>query len=538
MKKMNKTALFASILSLSVMNIYAENNNNNEQLVNEQQITQQTNQEHTSTVSNAKNKVAEPIAQTESKSGGDFNPISFTVGATGVGIVGRSMAADATTMAAETLLTTTGCDTYGIDADLLVDEFIYGKCWNTAFPHRIMGNDEGDPSDEIGAAPGAHTNSWCKCGEEPYAYYGTPRGMWFPVRLVEVVRGDGSCSPTQGKLTNTKLSLLTKILHKTGFFGRGNTKDVMGFKHFHSWKLDWLSFYSTIYTPMPQCRPKIESDEHSYNNIPWSANDPVLGNLYYPEYLLTVWAGYEVDKAAGLPVSTGLSLASCAANSLDSTPKMLRTADDLAYWLGGCYRDNLPAVGRFSYEKGLVNQSQLIVQRSIMHSARKNLIGGYAAWHTAYTKYGFGDDINICSSSHTFFPHKSTYKFSMIKPYSEAEDDSDSLDIKDKMTLGSLTSSVSFTGTKNLMSSASGAVSGLVGKVVDFVGGGKTQCAHRWGASSKRWGTGKNSRGGGGKTSTISIAGVSAPVQKEKKDKDAVYIVWRWIECCEIKPVF
>ncbi|MBR2252473.1 MAG: hypothetical protein IJ881_08805, partial [Neisseriaceae bacterium] len=119
MKKMNKTALFASILSLSVMNIYAENNNN-EQLVNEQQITQQTNQEHTSTVSNAKNKVAEPIAQTESKSGGDFNPISFTVGATGVGIVGRSMAADATTMAAETLLTTTGCDTYGIDADLLV----------------------------------------------------------------------------------------------------------------------------------------------------------------------------------------------------------------------------------------------------------------------------------------------------------------------------------------------------------------------------------------------------------------------------------
>ncbi|MBO4577067.1 MAG: TraU family protein [Neisseriaceae bacterium] len=469
------------------------------------------------------------------------------------------------------------CDTYGSSADDLVSEFLSTDCNSSIFPYyEGSQQDGGDPDDEIGAPPGsgAATEEECTCGEKPYEWTGTPKGMWFPIRVVEIVRGDGSCTPTQGNSTNNMLSKLKKILlgGNSSETARGNqisSNGELGFKHFHSWKIDedTYSDYTDDYysNPSERCfndNTKGEDLESSVDYAYWSSNNPLKINLLYPEYTLIVGLLYAADTKSKFPVTTVLNTASCL---IQTTGQGVR-ADDYVYWQGGCYPDNLPANGHFSNAKGLVDSSQLILQRSVMFSGRGTLPfskeskdRGYASYGTVkeYMKY------NICSAKPTMggFPMKSHYKFSMLKPFTEAEDESDTsansgnseIDSSvnqentnkaissgnsslngmssgnvDKGGLSSITGKIGGLG-----SSATGFISdklnldGLTGQVTDWVGV-TTKCAHRWGASSMRWGTGRNPRNDGEAPETN---GKTRPT--ETKDKDAVYIVWRWVECCE-----
>lgn len=427
------------------------------------------------------------------------------------------------------------CDTYStLNADWLVTEFIYSDCFSTAYPWRVAGNDIGDPEDEIGAPPISTTNTTCECKITDYIkFVGEPQGMWFPIRVVEVVRGDGSCSPTQGQTTGKMMGLVTKVLNAVGFNmdSRGtemNSSDVdstqiVGFKHFHSWKIDEDTYdmYTDIYDPSSRCfndMTKGDDLETSVGNIYWSANDPFFSNMLYPEYALEVAAIYAADTQSDktkIPASTVLQAASCTMQTLGKGTGV----DDMAYWQGGCYPDNLPANGHFLYAKNLADSSQLIVQRSVMFSGRTN---GYAAHHTAYEKTMVGNDWHICFSTPTPFPHKSGYKFTMLKPYTEMEDESDT-------SSGNSTadSNASFGKTGDFLKSGNEFLGSLTGKVTDWIGA-STKCAHRWGASSTRWGTGRNARNSGDYYESGNTV-----MPKESKDKDAVYIVWRWVECCE-----
>ena len=110
-------------------------------------------------------------------------------------------------------LTIKQCDKYGISSELLVADFIYrGGCVNSGFPYRLMGKTVIKGND-VPEPPNAAKLPICKC--KKYRW-GITKGMWLPTRIVEVVRGDGSCSPTQGKLTNLKLGIMTKVLQTTG----------------------------------------------------------------------------------------------------------------------------------------------------------------------------------------------------------------------------------------------------------------------------------------------------------------------------------
>ncbi|MBO4576770.1 MAG: TraU family protein [Neisseriaceae bacterium] len=430
------------------------------------------------------------------------------------------------------------CDTYNtLNADYLVSEFIYSDCFSTAFPHREAGFDIGDPDDEIGAPPIASSNMTCECKLTDYIkFVGEPEGMWFPIRVVEVVRGDGSCSPTQGKTTGYTMGLLTKLLNALGLDldSRGNemnssdvnSTQLAGFKHFHSWKIDEDTYdaYTDIYSPSNRCfnsGSKGDDLETSVGNIYWSANDPFFSNMLYPEYALEVGLMYaadsQADKTTKIPASTILQATSCTIQTLGKGT----FADDFTYWQGGCYPDNLPANGHFLYAKNLVDSSQLIVQRSVMFSGRT---GGYASQHTAYSKTGWGNDWHICFSTPAPYPHKSGYKFSMLKPYTEVKDESDT-----ESGDSTADSTASFGKTGDFLKSGNEFLGSLTGKVMDWVGA-STKCALRWGASSTRWGTGRNSRNSGD-TGETTDKGVMP--KKNNKGNDAVYIVWRWVECCE-----
>ena len=475
------------------------------------------------------------------------------------------------------------CDTYNtINADWLVSEFLYSDCYSTGFPYYEGGQKMSmDPEDDIGAPPGsgAAQDSECTCGEKPYEWTGVPKGMWFPIRVVEIVRGDGSCSPTNGQKTSNALTQLKRQLSgqlgKLGLGGnnseepaRGNevsSSEMLGFKHFHSWKIDEDTYedYIEDYYDNPSSRcwndnTKGDDLESSVDYAYWSSNNPLKINLLYPEYALIVGLMYAADTKAKMPVTAAMNTASCL---IQTSGKGVR-ADDYVYWQGGCYPDNLPANGHFSHAKGLVDSSQLILQRSVMFSGRQSLPftenkdGGYAYYNTVkeYNKW------NLCSAKPNVmtggFPMKTHYKFTMLKPYSEAKDesntsaDSGNSEIDNSVSVGSTNTSISsgnqFFGDltqqsggdlseltsklgsiTNVMGNIGGGLSGLTGQVTDWVGA-TTKCAHRWGASSTRWGVGRGSRNSGDYYESGNTV-----MPEESKDKDAVYIVWRWIECCE-----
>ena len=71
-------------------------------------------------------------------------------------------------------------------------------------------------------------------------------------------------------------------------------------------------------------------------------------------------------------------------------------------------------------------------------------------------------------------------------------------------------SSVSNTASGNITGALTGQITGLVKDAFGFGSG-----AHRWGASTMLWGSGKNDQA----TNT--------------NDTDAVYLVWRWVDSCE-----
>ncbi|MBQ9259375.1 MAG: TraU family protein [Neisseriaceae bacterium] len=427
-------------------------------------------------------------------------------------------------------LTLKQCDKYGISSELLVADFIYrGGCVNSGFPYRLMGktiikgNDVPEP-------PNAAKLPICKC--KKYRW-GITKGMWLPTRIVEVVRGDGSCSPTQGKLTNLKLGIMTKVLQTTGLFSRGGEN----FKHYHSWKIK-TNFYPGI-SPSERCWKRGNEWETSMMDIVWSANDPIFANLYYPENFLIA-----PMSAMTLGVDR---FASCSINTLKS-PNSLQRFDDSLYYLGGCYDDNFPVNGHFPKGRNSVEAGQLIAQRSVFASNRKSSMLSLTAYtsltnfttaltegRTGYAAYNSVGDVNVCGATKTLIPKKSHYKFSMLRPYSEAKHgktNKGSGGILKSLVIDSAIAKIKKQDptqpVRDVISDLTNQTIGnLMGKVKKWTGF-TTSCSHRWGASATRWGDGRNSAGN---PNTVKQSdGTVLP--KETKDKDSVYIIWRWVDCC------
>ena len=346
-------------------------------------------------------------------------------------------------------------------------------CFDSAFPLRIMGNTVISGND-VPNPSHATGQSICKCGKEPYVRYGYTRGMWLPTRMVEVVRNP-SCSPVYGNAVGQALKQASRI---GGLFGTttsagggsvGHSNYDTGFYHYHSWVFPLYNIYG--WTPRCFHRGSFES---SVIQPTWSSRDPVWGNLLYPEWMV-------IGNVVNNPLfDMAAHTASCVANT---TGLGAGYADDTAYWLGGCMGKTMPATGSMSAERGSVTASSTILNRSIMVS---NRTGGFASVSTV------GDNA-LCSPIAAPFPRKSEFKATMMFPYSEAS-----------------TASSSSTSDLDLKS----AVQQGAGEVASFLGI-TSRCAHRLGASSLRWGLNRSERA------------------TRTEDEDAVYLLWRWVDCCE-----
>lgn len=355
-------------------------------------------------------------------------------------------------------------------------DVLYRFDYDSAFPLHIMGSPV-IPGGDVGAPPGATKQTWCKCGQEPWVRYGYTKGMWVPTRFVEVVR-EATCSPVYGSTAGTVLKRAAGVaagaaakaagvgLNLTGG-GEGFDKNDVGFRHFHSWKFPLTSMYRGM---IPWTFVQGGDLESSLFTPGWTAADPVYGNLLYPE-----WMG--IGAVTGSPLfDTAAHTASCTAN----TTGIGTMADDMAYWLGGCMGQNLPAVGSTSAERDSVVGTQTIVNRSIMAS---NRTGGYASVSNV-------GDKALCGAVPAPFPAKSEFKSSMLFPYAESE--------KNGSSGGTVAGTVA------------GQITGMVKDAFGFGGG-----AHRLGAGSMLWGGGKNDQ------------------SLNPNDTDAVYLVWRWVDACE-----
>ena len=416
-------------------------------------------------------------------------------------------------------------------------------CWDSVFPWRIAGNDTIESSnDEVGSPYGAHTKTWCKCGEEPFAYYGIPTGYWEPTRIVEVVRHQ-ECTVTQGLKAEAQLIILNNTLGKVVRRVSGNEGDIpidvrrkvnkihdkMGggnnFRHFHSWPVP--SEISTIYSAFrTSCANMAENDrlETSIANFAWNASghNPMFGktrllmNIYYPEYF------FLLDPLEGLSeslssvtntVNTVLRPLSCAANT---TGVGLR-ADDMGYWLGGCFEDNLPTSGQTTANNTL-SATHTALEKSIFLSART---GGYASKNTV------GNNA-LCSPTPVgIAPKKSHYKFTMLYPYKEGEESDGDDDQGNKQETNKIMGKNKgmIGGVMSLVGSGGegGIKDMIVGKVMDWVGVENTKCAHRFGASKSQWGAKRHAQG----DPNSSYEQITS-----KNDNDAAYMVWRWVDCC------
>lgn len=347
--------------------------------------------------------------------------------------------------------------------------------FDSAFPLRIMGNTVISGGD-VPHPPHATTQSTCKCGEEPYAIYGYTRGMWLPTRFVEVVRS-ASCSPVYGDAVKPLLQQMAALA------GTGQSEQVTrltagessghydtSFRHFHSW-----SFPFNPYGWNPRCFHKGDNLETSVAQPVWSKKDPVYMNLLYPEWMAI---GNLVNSPLfDLPAHT----ASCIANTTGIGWGMV---DDAAYWLGGCMGNNLPAAGSMSAEKNSIIGTSTILNRSIMLS---NRTGGYASVSTV-------GDKALCTPVPVPYASKSEFKSSMLFPYPE---------------------SGSGGGGGRDMGISEGALFGqLSGEVANFLNmGGKG--AHRLGSSNFAWAVSRSDQ------------------SLDNNDSDAVYLLWRWVDCCE-----
>ena len=419
---------------------------------------------------------------------------------------------------------------------------IWNFCFDSVFPVRYAGNDMGSPDDEIGAPPGAHTtsNAWCKCGEDPYAYYGTASGYWEPARIVEVVRHP-ECSPTQGTQAEAQLKMLNQSVgkmvrkaegsqSKLGNIG-GTLQDTYNkygsetFLHFHSWPVpdEILDIVDSLAMPngrtlcADMARNASNNLETSITSLPWNASgsNRLLMNIYHPEYY---WAldPIEGNKNFGSAVNSLLSVfrpISCTIN----TTGVGVNIDDYAYMLGGCFPDTLPTNGHHN-EDNTLTATHSILQKSLIHS---HSTGGYASLSTVHE----GNDQVLCSPMPAIgFPRKSHYKFTMLFPYKESEES----DSDDNDGNGQKSTDLMKEGKDGLNSSMTSIFSNkfteeVQGQVMDWLGVGKTKCAHRFGASKTQWGASRHSQGDeNAKYEEIT----------SKKDHDAVYMVWRWVDCC------
>lgn len=414
------------------------------------------------------------------------------------------------------------CDDAGFFFNLKLLNF-----WDSQFPLRIAGNDIYD-GDGVGSPYGAHTKTWCKCGSDPFAYYGIPNGMWVPTRVVDVVRHP-ECTPSQGLKAKIQLKLLNKTIAKLARRSvNGYSKlpfattfekfhdqyasdgDKGSFRQFHSWQFP--SELKRVFFRNP-CADKAENPslETSITNLAYNASGMTqwLQNLYYPEYYLIMSqflssATGSDEATAALTIINGASKPlSCTANTVGVGQQV----DDYAYWLGGCFESTLPTTGHTKGSNSLSN-SHSVLERSVFLSARNS---GYASKNTV------GNNALCGPKPVGLFPKKSHYKFSMVFPYTEAvasniyHEKTQTIMKNNKTNIGGVISSVMSGGS-------------IVGKVMDWLDIESTTGAHRFGAAQSSWGANRHSQGDPNVASWKSIT--------NNNDHDATYIVWRWVDCC------
>ena len=419
------------------------------------------------------------------------------------------------------------CDNAGLLFNMKLLSF-----WDSQFPWRMAGFDIGN-ADGVGSPPDAHTKKICSCGKWYKSY---SKGSWVPTRIVDVVRNP-ECSPSQGIKAKIQLKLLNKTVGNVVRLTVGGHSSIPSkvrkqakkdqekkpgndFRHFHSWPFPKELKKAFRIT---RCAKRAENHslETSITNLAWNASgynpnwagqskSRFLMNLYYPEYYLIldpIEGALSTSLSAATNIINGaLRPVSCTANTLGN--KTLLKADDLAYWLGGCFGSNLPTSGQVAATDTLTS-THTALQRSIFLSARN---GGYASKNTVGNKALCGP------TSVGLFPNKSHYKFSMAFPYSEASYSGD----MDQNSNNLLTS-----GKKDIGSAISSSITGkVVGKVMDWAGVSKTKGAHRWGASQYAWGATRHAQADG------SISVLETLLDSNNNDHDAVYIVWRWVDCC------
>lgn len=305
-------------------------------------------------------------------------------------------------------------------------------------------------------------------------FYGTTRGMWLPTRMVEVVR-KADCSPVYGKTVQPMLAAMAKLA------GTGQSEGVTQLTSGEAMlphETGFRHYHSWSFPFNPyNWNPRCF---HKGENLETSVSS-FTWSKKDPVYMNMLYPEW---MAIGNMVNSPLfDLAAHSASCIANTTGLGTMMDDHAYWLGGCQDNSLPAAGSYSSVKNSLVATATILNRSLMHSNRS---GGFASVSTV-------GDKALCTPVGVPYPSKSEFKATMMFPYPESGSGGGSVD----------TSSI-------------GQLSGEVASFLNLT----SRCAHSLGSSYLRWGLGKSDQA------------------LSSNDSDAVYLLWRWVDCCQIGGVF
>lgn len=239
----------------------------------------------------------------------------------------------------------------------------------------------------VGKKPeGASSNNpVCACNDKlgvPYA--GTKLAYSAPLRLIETVRMPW-CSPALGGIS---------LQDDLSGFGFSNKSKAFWQSHYFAFPL--MEMLEILYVECHQ-DGYVDFDLMFLSEVDPTWSNDILALLLSPEAILFA-----------TPLATPWCASDCALVSADKAPES-------TFGCAGCDGHLYPFTGNVIGQADTVAQTSLIAQRMVSSLHRKGL-----------SRKTMGEDA-ICEASYAPFTPRSQYKFSMVYPKPEADENKNSV---------------------------------------------------------------------------------------------------------------
>lgn len=235
----------------------------------------------------------------------------------------------------------------------------------------------------IGNKPdGASSNSLaCACVDSLGVPFGGTKLSYFaPLRIIETVH-EPYCSPTLGGISLQE-----------DYTAMGYSKDDRSFWNVHYFAFPLMEMLEILYVNCHQ-DGYIDLDLMYLTEVDPTWNNDILALLLSPEAIVFA------NPLAQVWCATDCSLVTA------------NQAPERSFGCAGCDGSLYPFTGNVIGQNDEVAQSSLVAQRQISSLHRKGL-----------AKKTMGDD-SVCQASYAPFTPRSQYKFSMIYPRAEADEE-------------------------------------------------------------------------------------------------------------------